>query len=136
MLLWKRRGLRETSKAGREELIFSHVLLPAHLLFIPSVAAREKKHVWYILGVKSTIGEGVAEQKETGSSKINMKKAMGYTVVWKLCFSRQTGNMEDKRVGSAMVECVSWIGLKNKMRKAIQRNSISEELLTPHKTYA
>lgn len=93
MLLWKRRGLRETSKAGREELIFSHVLLPAHLLFIPSVAAREKNHIWYILGVKSTIGEGVAEQKETGSSKINTKKAMGYTVVWKQLFktNRQYG---------------------------------------------
>lgn len=57
-------------------------------------------------------------------------------MAWKLCFSRQTGNMEDECIKSAVVEYVSWVGLKTKMAKTIQRNSVSEEQLRPHKMCA
>lgn len=56
-------------------------------------------------------------------------------MAWKL-LSRRTGNIGDKGIKSAMVEYDSWVGLKNKTVKTMQRNSVSEEQQRPHKTWA
>lgn len=87
-LLWKRRGLRGSSKAGQEELVFRHVLWA-----IPSVAAHGETS-GYGLEMKSTTGESCRAEGDRKRSNKHETVSQMHDGLDTLLFL--TGKMEDK----------------------------------------